>query len=64
MPRMSASNLAIAADSRPLRLKTSTTEDNIENRAQDGADDRQHQSAKPIFAVEKTVLLLRMPLHR
>jgi maltose O-acetyltransferase len=29
---MSASNLAIAADSRPLRLKTSTTEDNIENR--------------------------------
>ena len=32
MPRMSASNLAIAADSRPLRLKTSTTEDNIENR--------------------------------
>jgi maltose O-acetyltransferase len=32
MPRMSASNLAIAADSWPLRLKTSTTEDNIENR--------------------------------
>jgi maltose O-acetyltransferase len=29
---MSASNLAIAADSWPLRLKTSTTEDNIENR--------------------------------
>jgi maltose O-acetyltransferase len=29
---MSASNLAIATDSWPLRLKTSTTEDNIENR--------------------------------